>query len=42
MQQPDEMESVFDSAGIKAPPGIEHGTITAVINDVHEITKYSQ
>ena len=37
---PDEMESVFDSAGIKSvPTGIEHGTITAVINDKpYEIT----
>ena len=30
MQQPDEMESVFDSAGIKSvPTGVEHGTLTA-------------
>ena len=31
---PDEMEKVFDSAGIKSvPTGVEHGTLTAVIND---------
>ena len=31
---PDEMEKVFKKAGIKSvPTGVEHGTITAVIND---------
>ncbi len=37
---PDEMESLFDAVGIKhIPTGVEHGTITAVINDMpFEIT----
>ena len=37
---PDEMQKMFDNAGIRhIPSGIEHGTITAVINDEpYEIT----
>ena len=37
---PQEMQSIFDSAGIKhIPTGIEHGTITAVLNgEPYEIT----
>ena len=37
---PDEMQRMFDSAGVKhIPTGIEHGTITAVLNgEPYEIT----